>query len=187
MRDIATYLIGKESTVPAFGFAFYTPKELRREERAPIAIGASFGDIGLYGLYKAEPTQGTHIFDNALYSSPKKSYDELSRGIEISFQGRGIKMSSQGRDIAEEIRIMECRAQSILEEKKVKEVSVGAGAKISQFLSKDKYPLESWKETPDAVMTIYFVFQDKFEELKSGGMKDLSGVPEGMLDGLPVG
>jgi hypothetical protein len=36
-------------------------------------------------------------------------------------------------------------------------------------------------------MTIYFVFQEKFEELKAGGLRDLSGKPEGMLAGMPVG
>lgn len=69
----------------------------------------------------------------------------------------------------------------------VKDASIGAGAKIRQSLEQDPYPLESWKDQPDAVMTIYFVFQEKFEELKSGGMRDLSGKQEGMLAGMPVG
>ena len=71
--------------------------------------------------------------------------------------------------------------------KSVKEVSIGAGAKIRQTLNADSYPLDSWHETPDAVMTIYFVFQEKFEELRAGGMRDLEGVKNGMLEGLPVG
>jgi hypothetical protein len=36
-------------------------------------------------------------------------------------------------------------------------------------------------------MTIYFVFQDKLEELIAGGMRDLKTTPEGLLEGLPVG
>jgi len=69
----------------------------------------------------------------------------------------------------------------------VKEVSVGAGARIKQELVPDPYDLSSWKDTPDAVMTIYFVFQEKFEELKAGGFKDLEGHPEGTLANIPVG
>jgi hypothetical protein len=69
----------------------------------------------------------------------------------------------------------------------VKEVSIGAGAKINQELVPDPYPLDSWKDVPDAVMTIYFVFQEKFEELKAGGMRDFQGKPEGMLQNIPVG
>jgi hypothetical protein len=41
MRDIATHLIGKENTVPAFGFAFYSPKERFKEpelERSTIYL-----------------------------------------------------------------------------------------------------------------------------------------------------
>jgi hypothetical protein len=73
------------------------------------------------------------------------------------------------------------------EPKVVKEVSVGAGSKINQALAADPHPLDSWCDTPEAVMTIYFVFQEKFEELKAGGMRDLEGKKEGMLSGLPVG
>jgi hypothetical protein len=69
----------------------------------------------------------------------------------------------------------------------VKDVSIGAGAKILQTLIADPFSLDSWKDTPDAVMTLYFVFQEKFEELKSGGLRDLTGVKEGMLSGIPVG
>ena len=74
-----------------------------------------------------------------------------------------------------------------IKKKKSVEVSIGAGAKIRQSLNKDSYPLESWKESPDAVMTIYFIFHNEFNELCAKGMRDLSGNREGMLTGLPVG
>jgi hypothetical protein len=70
---------------------------------------------------------------------------------------------------------------------KSKQVSIGAGARISQTLNPDPYQLDSWREAPDSVMTIYFVFKEKFEKLKAGGLRDLSGCPEGMLANLPVG
>jgi len=68
-----------------------------------------------------------------------------------------------------------------------KEVSVGAGAKIAQALPVDSYPLDSWKDAPDAVMTVYFVFEETLDKMMAGGMRDLEGVPEGMLQGLSVG
>lgn len=46
---------------------------------------------------------------------------------------------------------------------------------------------DSWKDVPDVTMTIYFVFHEKLEELKSKGMKDLNGQSEGMLNKIPVG
>ena len=36
-------------------------------------------------------------------------------------------------------------------------------------------------------MTLYFVFQEKFEELKAGGLRDLTGIKDGMLANVPVG
>ncbi len=71
--------------------------------------------------------------------------------------------------------------------KLVKEVSIGAGARIRQALNPDSYPLDSWNEAPAAVMTIYFVFQEKFEQLKARGMRDVTGTKEGMLKNIPVG
>jgi len=38
MRDVSSALIGRENTVPAFGFAFYTPKKLREELREEYRI-----------------------------------------------------------------------------------------------------------------------------------------------------
>ena len=77
--------------------------------------------------------------------------------------------------------------ESNSESKGIKEVAVGAGAKIRQDLSPDPYPLESWKSVPDAVMTIYFVFQEEFEQIKAGGIRDLNGEKECFLAGIPVG
>jgi hypothetical protein len=36
-------------------------------------------------------------------------------------------------------------------------------------------------------MTIYFVFQEEFEDMAAGGFKDFKDCKEGMLNGLPVG
>jgi hypothetical protein len=69
----------------------------------------------------------------------------------------------------------------------VKEVSVGAGAKIFQNLISDPNSLNSWKEAPDCVMTVYFVFQQEFEKLKAGGLRDLEGSKEGFLSNVTVG
>jgi hypothetical protein len=65
--------------------------------------------------------------------------------------------------------------------------SIGAGAKIDQKLNIDPYELNSWKEIPDSVMTIYFVFQEKFEEIKAKGLRGIEGSKEGMLSNCVVG
>jgi hypothetical protein len=69
----------------------------------------------------------------------------------------------------------------------IKEVAVGAGAKIKQDLLADNYEFDSWKEEPDAVMRIYFIFENEFQHWKSFGIRDYEGCVNSMLDGLPVG
>lgn len=112
----------------------------------------------------------------------------------MSFSKNKLELNSsrenKGRDlIGSEVPTSEKLVHQELEreEKQVKDVSIGAGAKIAQNLKNDPYDLDSWKDTPDSVMTIYFVFQEKLEEIKAGGMRNLNGAPEGFLQGLSVG
>jgi hypothetical protein len=61
-------------------------------------------------------------------------------------------------------------------------VSVGAGAKITQELADDVLKIEDWKEQPSGVIRLYFVFREQFKSIvENGGIKDLSGHPEGYL------
>jgi len=84
------------------------------------------------------------------------------------------------------MRGMKLSKQSAPVEKK--EVAIGAGAKVKQGLIVDPYELDSWKDEPDSIMRIYFVFQNEFDHWKSFGMKDLDGThSDGMLKGLPIG
>jgi len=70
----------------------------------------------------------------------------------------------------------------------LKSVSVGAGAKIDQQVEKDRGELEQWNTKVQAVMRIYFVFEDEFNELVNHGIRGFdANKPNGMLDGIPVG
>jgi hypothetical protein len=68
-----------------------------------------------------------------------------------------------------------------------KSVSVGAGARINQELAKDSLGLEGWKDEPEAIIRLYFVFEEQFHEIVRGGIKELKGDKEGYLKNLPVG
>lgn len=262
LKDIATSLIGKENTVPAFGFAFYTPKSPRSE---PVTRSSVFH------IAASQPTYGSYVgatYDcfsstvklsnngggavNMVYtsgvaqdslkcaapSSSKKMSNIRSKSMTkggpisaggasasahdndvVKVQERSIGTNSASHslnmsDIMSEnqeysLNLMSagpvaCASSPIMEgatyedksvDNKVanqdfrpdKEVSVGAGAKIAQALPVDSYPLDSWKDAPDAVMTVYFVFEETLDKMMAGGMRDLEGVPEGMLQGLSVG
>jgi hypothetical protein len=227
LRDIATHMIGKENTVPAFGFAFYSPKEPRIEQTGTLR-GVTYGSA----VYESQPC------DNSLFRKCPAQYIYLSNSsvglmgspisdgnltgtsfppVQVSYCSSSLNVLGEVKTLSAQSTLslkrgrgfskslsksadpMPCAGspveadlgylleRSVESPKPVKEVCIGAGAKIRQALNIDSYPLDSWCDTPDAVMTIYFVFQEKFEELKAGGMRGLEGVKNGMLEGIPVG
>ena len=199
LRDVATGLIGRENVIPAFGFAFYRPKEPRVNPQPVyrmkyLTAGFKLEDMGNVGYSYGvstdwESLSASNTTSSVLYtaSSPCLMAATASVGEEktsassdpIKGTYRGVAKSVSYSDSDVSIRSLEKTA--------IKEVSVGSGARINQSVVQDPYPFESWKDIPDAVMTIYFVFQEKFEELKAGGFRTLEGKPEGMLTGIPVG
>lgn len=203
LRDVASGLIGKENTVGAFGFAFYSPKEPRPEMNYR-GIGAAFGpgiitthntayynDIK-YGLstmdwHCATPTAGCEIkTSGGLIEKKFKHTNNSSVGAlfcsTLHEQSLAIE-GEKGPDIIALNSFGAERSRSV----PVKEVSIGAGARINQTLNPDPYGLDTWKDTPDSVMTIYFVFQEMFEDIKARGLRDLTGVKDGFLSKCPVG
>ena len=166
-RDIPSHLIGKENTVPAFGFAFFAPKEKRTGPAMSKLRSVGTGPT-LYSKFSHSvlDTMSFTYCDNG----PSAMGSSLSSG-EALYSSDNIKVLSPEEFV----------------EKRGIEVAIGAGAKIRQSLKKDKYELDSWKDEPDATMVIYFIFENEFEHWKSFGMKNLDGNAEGMLSGLPVG
>lgn len=205
MRDIATHMIGKENTCPAFGFAFFKPKEPRQED-TPVYRG--FNNV----LFCGQELNTYHKSQPITYCHSTTDVKHL-KGIRFGSSAGGQSVQSYSGDMnqnaylasasasAPSAFVGEVRCSSSVDMEKgfgdivgeikssepIKEVSVGAGARIRQNLKTDPYALDTWCDKPEAVMTIYFVFQDKLEELKAGGLHDLTGKQEGMLSGLPVG
>lgn len=188
MRDIASHMIGKENTVPAFGFAFYSPKvkRVKPQEVSYIYHSNCFSDVK-YASSATYWSSASNLSENLSYSNKILSRSKTARGITdlertptmdaLYLAERSIDFSS-----SEQYSIQQ-RSVFVPE----KEVSIGAGAKIHQELPKDNSPLEDWKDVPDSVMTIYFVFQEEFLKMASGGFRDFIDCKDGMLKGLPVG
>jgi len=243
VRDIATKMIGKENTVPAFGFAFYRPKVER--PRAEFRLGGSltylYSDDSLNGyksLSAGTSKQTTWTYTNsggltsASLSVPAAGNTAVytCNAVSANFSGGmmgalGEKSDDRASDSDENDDMIACAApaspppnvlsKSAVEHTKdldrsfeqktsggeikayrsrivedyqpKKEVAVGAGAKIAQDLVEDPYPLDTWKDAPDSVMTIYFVFKDEVDRMLSKGTVDVTEKPEGMLAGMPVG
>lgn len=220
MRDVATHMIGSENTVPAFGFAFYSPK-VRREapkfERPSYIyhtnslLGGFSGDtpksmnctLGVKGI-----STKSFDFGDSFLGSPSKSFSSGSRSIKGKLKSSSSVNALYSASLGESERSVSLDSLAICREvpqtdpsgndmdmcsvdvqdfQPAKEVAVGAGAKIRQSLPTDHYDLDTWKDTPDSVMTIYFVFQEEFNKMAEGGFRDFSDKENGMLNGLPVG
>ena len=73
----------------------------------------------------------------------------------------------------------------------VRKVAIGGGAVIDQKLSQDLRPLDDYHAAPQAVMRIYFVFEDGKDGLRDiisrGGIREITEKKGGFLNGLPVG
>ena len=236
LRDVAGYVVGP-SKVPAFGFAFYAPKEPRPEpvgishngkiytygEGKSIMLGASAPTVVNHVYYSSNSTgSSTPTFGSSLCCDSALNEVKTSGSLPLGdFKGgpigamgsmgtlkkmsasRGFSKSlskSSSEDTGHMRNVLRCAtvgasmdmAEGLFERERsmptpVKEVSIGAGARINQSLNADPYALDTWKDAPDSVMTVYFVFQEKFEELRSKGVRDLSGNKEGFLAEIPVG
>lgn len=192
LRDVATHMIGKENTVPAFGFAFYRPKEMREEHSSSRLFSVSSATSWVYtssgsdGLYSSCPDMGSYSMKGLSAGSTPTA----SPAVYACNAGGSLLASSSvggGTPKVPEKHYMKSMAADQIRCRQVAEVSVGAGAKIAQDLAQDPYALDTWKDTPDAAMTIYFVFEEVLKEMMSKGMNDFTGKPEGMLAGIPVG
>lgn len=217
-RDVASAMLGKENTVPAFGFAFFAPKEPRMSVRynkdgtftrldkprsATMNATLSSTSTAILNKWAKEKTarakgpnvlyscstsatsfdippsiqcMSNNLMDQAEYGSP--------RGIKLS---KGVIGDPGPRGAVGELgdaSVFMAFADTHIVEESPKEVAVGAGAQIEQTIDRDYYGVETWKDEPDAVMRIYFVFEDEFKEYAKHGFKGEHG---SMLKGVAVG
>ena len=205
MRDVASAIIGKKNTVPAFGFAFYRCVNDRGSKEKPRSIGND---------YSANSINNVPCDDCDLSSSPSCGgvIDEGSSGgfTDWSDSDGVVKHSAINNiKITSDVVIQNANSErkhletysfeigksdSFSEEKEdikerfVKDVSVGAGARIKQNLALDKTPLGEWGEKPESLITLYFVFEEQLEAIiEKGGIKELKNKPQGYLENIPVG
>jgi hypothetical protein len=202
-RDIASAVIGKENTVPAFGFAFYEP--VKRRESPPIqfthilkpyfhsgvsAQSLHFGSGGGVGYGSAGNDNMKYVGhdnDSMKYMSSLGANLTPPNVMLCSCDSKGDGLGSSVNSFSEElddVRVANM-TQRVIDEKK--EVAVGAGARIHQNLLSDTLNVNDWQIKPSAVMRLYFVFHEEFKQIVSKGTRDIVGSNEGFLKGHPVG
>jgi hypothetical protein len=213
-KSVPELVIGKEDTVPAFGFAFYRPKTLREvinqkhlnvTHQSPIYFGStkcsSSVQDSCFALYSTKSTtKSAQRFGAVLKKSswlpitdgPATESVYFSNATACAAGGSAVNLdSTRGGNIiipeSHQVPDVQYRAADFEHKPRTTEVGVGAGAEILQSLTVDPLNVSDWKDKPDSVMRLFFVFVDQFNAIKEKGMKDLTGELEGFLSGLPVG
>jgi hypothetical protein len=204
-RDVASAVIGKENTVPAFGFAFFKPKNpiVSAPTRSRGVVNCS-----AFSMDEEEITYGGLVLDSCAYDAPMtksiatgamSSYgtsSESSSSGNISNSSMSMEKYSandikvlRGADARAKRPEMYARKGAAEEVKDVKKaVSVGAGARIDQTLLQDTLDMKDWNEEASGIIRLYFVFEPQFTKmLREGGIKDIVGNKVGYLDGVEVG
>jgi hypothetical protein len=198
LRDVASAVIGKQNTVPAFGFAFYDAVNPRVSTQGGSRCMSFGGGWHMPGVYiNNVPGPDTEVVygsamnfcdsghaDNKLDSHAVYtcSLDHLSQETEEKTCAMPSKKYVQVCKGPKEKQEYSC-----LRSAPIKEVSIGAGAEIDQNLLCDPLNLDAWKKEPTAVIRLYFTFKDQFEQIISKGVNDLTGSKEGFLKGVKVG
>ncbi len=170
-RDIASLVIGKENTVPAFGFAFYRPKNPRI---VPTLFSRTWNIKTITTGFDTDYLGGSSISSSCI------SGQQLDNVCCSAFSGKEM-------DIETKTSFDVSTQRGILRSKNSKNVSVGAGAKIEQKLSADNLGLDGWQTKPAAVIRLYFCFEEQFIEITKNGIREITQNNEGYLKGLPVG
>jgi hypothetical protein len=204
-RDIASLVIGKENTVPAFGFGFWKPKNPRlvqqRLTRGCFGSGVTGQSLGFdseqgpTGPIGSEGAMGFCGDSSVLYeSSDHNSIVVYSTEVGANQMN---DVSGSTLDVGETVRCyhqddsLHMKAPETTKSARSKvatrSVSVGAGAKIHQDLAQDSLGLDGWNPETAAVIRLYFCFEEQFREIVAGGIRDVRGNKEGYLKGLPVG
>lgn len=196
-RSIPELIIGKEDTIPAFGFAFYRTKVAR------VMTGGSFRTYSQTGIYNCLDNVKTISKDTINFNYFKLSGSDISCRDSAALDSMSINYCNSSAQLLGAMSTQTCAcavstcADNSVEtklslqkakQKKVKaEVGVGAGAEISQDVEVDFLKLTDWEEKPASIMRLYFIFVEQFEDIKSKGLRDLIGQKDGYLTGLPVG
>jgi len=209
-RDVASAVIGKPNTVPAFGFGIFRYKHYREMINQPVRptfgeiykgggpSGASSSSGSAFSL-KISPAQFYNVCGNTNGPDGDGFAEEMSAILTSTrggFTGSPVSMSINSLSESTPRGVMmKARTDSFskqIEEIKtpqpVKEVSIGGGATIKQDLKIDCRPLDDYHSEPQAVFRVYFVFEQELETIVcNGGVKKIEASPEGFLKNVPTG
>jgi len=185
-KDIASLVIGKKNTVPAFGFGFFKTK---RERFIQEENSRSFcSTVKSIKMNHYESNDNTLTINDGIvnldYTDCRSVLLHATNTVNYSCNVNNT-VSTFCSAPQEGIQLQDTPVRAL---RAVRDVSVGAGARIKQDLMLDKLALNEYNSEPQAIIRLYFVFQEQLQDiLQKGGIKHIENKNTGFLDGLPVG
>jgi hypothetical protein len=173
IRDVASALIGKENTVPAFGFAFFRSKNERLTNKSSRPLSTDYFGSGIWDIINNpfKPTYKDYFYP-----------DHNSNPVWICDNNNGDHMISNTNSDYRLMKADTCCSVSSNQLNYINDVSIGAGAKIDQKIEIDTLPLSEWFSEPQALIRLYFVFKDDLDTIiRKGGIKKLESIKNGYL------
>ena len=198
--DIASAVIGKHNTVPAFGFCFYSPRnKYAIRPPQPVYTGGASGYSGLSGFSGicSSGESGVSGHSGITFSgwsgySGSSGHSGVYSGTSGCSGSSGFSLSGISGYSAYSGDVGTSGSSGFVplkpeEEEEIKAVAVGAGAKIHQRLLPDSRPsVREWKNRYGGIIRLYFCFKPQFAQILKGGIRNLNGNEEGFLKGLPI-
>jgi hypothetical protein len=219
--SIPELVIGKEDTVPAFGFCFYKRKnyevkyedgkrnknefpEITQDPLNRVFTIESMGGTSARGFSKSLFETKCYFSDTSAVHMASVTPGKINRTSDTSAvyltSAAPMKMNITAyadSDAEHSFSLSNALMDGVLESSETKigevkfnrsaEVGIGGGARIKQDFKKSLVSLEDWKEKPEGILRLYFVFQEQFESMVESGFNDLKGSKDGYLSNLPVG
>lgn len=201
MRGVASNIIGEER-VFAIGLAFFLSKDPKPEPTRVLrsrglsgAGGQSLGWLGGNVLKSAKPDMDHHAY----YTSSSSSTKGLNSPYGADTLGEAVMCSCTDMDCfapAEAPGACAAELDRSVEEPvfmaktgkvRAKALEVGAGARIRQQVHDDPNGLDFWQDEATGIICVNYVIEADARDIIERGILDLSGSPEGFLQGVPVG
>jgi hypothetical protein len=156
---------------------------------SPLSYAGYAGSAGMHpiGVPNAYPQAcSTPLRRSHHHGAGGQSLDPYPYGISdgVSASSFACAVEREEKTCGASIPIGGIQPQSML--CPLADVSVGAGAQITQELATDDLKPEDYKPEPTFIR-LYFVFPEQWANIVRKGVKSLKGAREGFLKGVPVG
>jgi hypothetical protein len=199
-KGVATQVIG-DKRVYAIGIAFYKSKtEKPNQAYAPRTVKLlSMGSkpSSSWGAAAVMPDVAVHVSRRSFnrYRGSGQSQNKSDSGLESlsSVTPEAVSMNYAGDsttgfdDYEQTAGGIKLRDSNDFIDLPVKQLEIGAGAKINQRVYRDPENLDFWEDKPIGMLYINYVDEGAAKRIIAIGKKDMTKKGEGFLAGLTVG